>query len=141
MPRPSAPIPPMTAAKDSTVQPVKVRPFSSKLIDTSTGRVLFSLAASRAARASCRSVIVSMTMRSALSRPARTMQANCSTASSKSNVPDGASSSPRGPMSSATHAPDARAASRATSSAAPISCGAVQPLPSSLRRLAPKVLA
>lgn len=48
-----------------TVTPTKVRPVASKVIVTQTGRRVFSFAASTAALTSYRSLIVSMTMRSA----------------------------------------------------------------------------
>ena len=50
---------------DAGVQPVNVRPVASKLIVTNTGRPVVSFAASRAAFASYRSLIVSITTRSA----------------------------------------------------------------------------
>ena len=50
---------------EATVQPVKVRPVSSKDMVTRTGRSVFSLTASSAALASYRSVMVSMATRSA----------------------------------------------------------------------------
>ena len=90
---------------DGIVQPVKVRPVASKLIVTHTGSVECSFAASRAAFASYRSVIVSMQMRSTPAfTPASTISANMSTAVSNGSVPIGSSSSPKGPISSATRA-------------------------------------
>ena len=59
MPTALAPRPRAVAAKLPTVQPVKVRPLASKLMLAMMGRVLFSLAASRAAFISYRSVNVS----------------------------------------------------------------------------------
>ena len=53
---------------DGMVQPVKVRPLRSKDMVTNTGRAVFSLAARSAARASWRSVMVSMKIRSAPAR-------------------------------------------------------------------------
>ena len=77
MPMASAPSPSSTAAMEATVQPVKVRPFSSKLMVTNTGSSVFSFAASSAARVSFRSVMVSMAIRSApASAPARIISAN-----------------------------------------------------------------
>ncbi len=73
MPMASAPRPVRVRAIAGTEQPVKVRPFSSKVMVQRTGRLVFSLAASRAARVSPRSVIVSMAIRSApAASPART---------------------------------------------------------------------
>ena len=106
MPTASAPRPRAVAAKLSTVQPVKVRPSASKLMLASTGRVLFSFAASSAAFNSYRSVKVSIITRSApAATPARTIRAYSLTASSKASVPMGSSSSPSGPISSAVSAP------------------------------------
>ena len=51
-PMASAPSPSSVRAMEATVQPVKVRPLSSKDMVTSTGRAVFSLAASNAALAS-----------------------------------------------------------------------------------------
>ena len=106
MPTASAPRPRAVAAKLSTVQPVKVRPPASKLMLASTGRLLFSLTASRAAFSSYRSVKVSRNTRSApAATPARMMRPYSATASSNARVPLGSSSSPSGPTSSAANAP------------------------------------
>ena len=79
MPMASAPSPVRVRAIAATEQPVKVRPPPSKVMVQRTGRLEFSLAASRAARASARSVIVSMAMRPApASAPARTWRAKAS---------------------------------------------------------------
>ena len=73
MPTPSTPSPSAVIAKDSTVQPVNVRPFSSNVMETSTGRGVFSFAAKTAAFISYKSVIVANFTRSAPARqPART---------------------------------------------------------------------
>ena len=61
----SAPRPSSVRAMEATVQPVKVRPRSSKDMVTNTGKSVFSFTASSAALASYRSVMVSMTARSA----------------------------------------------------------------------------
>ena len=107
-----------------------------------TGRLLFSFAASSAARASCKSVMVSMAMRSAPAfTPARTISANISTAASKGSVPKGSKSSPRGPMSSATFAGVPSQAFWAALMADRTTSSTVTPCFASLRRLAPKVLA
>ena len=62
------------SAKDSTPQPVNVRSPSANVMHAMTGRSQFSRAASRAARSSARSLIVSTSTTSA-SRPARTARA------------------------------------------------------------------
>ena len=64
-PMASAPRPSRVRAMEATVQPVKVRPSASKDIVTSTGRLVASLAASRAALVSYKSVMVSMAIKSA----------------------------------------------------------------------------
>ena len=64
----SAPRPSSVRAMEGMVQPVKVRPPVSKDRVTRTGRSVFSLTASRAALASYRSVMVSITARSAPAR-------------------------------------------------------------------------
>ena len=58
-----------------TVVPTKVRPLASKLMVTQTGRSAFSFAASTAALTSYRSLMVSMTIRSA---PAAAPATTCS---------------------------------------------------------------
>ena len=57
-----------------TVVPTKLRPEASKVIVVQTGRQLFSFAARTAALTSYKSLMVSMTIRSApASRPAMTI--------------------------------------------------------------------
>ena len=83
MPSAEAPRPRAVAAKLSGQQPVNVRPRASKLMEASTGSVLFSRAAKSAAFSSYKSVKVSKKIRSApAAPPARMMRANCATASS-----------------------------------------------------------
>ena len=78
-PTASAPRPSIVRAMEAGVQPVNVRPVASKLIVTNTGSPVFSFTASSAAFASYRSLIVSITARSApASAPARAICANMS---------------------------------------------------------------
>ena len=91
------------AAATAGVVPKKVRPSSSKVMVTNTGRVLFSRQASTAALASRRSETVSM---ASMSQPAacaaRACSAKSSYASWNESSPMGSSKAPRGPMSPAT---------------------------------------
>ncbi len=137
MPSASTPSAESVIAATSGVVPRKVRPSSAKVIVQKMGRSEFSLAASTAALASARSAMVSMMKRSApAASAARTCSAKSSYASSKLQVPSGASSWPVGPRSAATYgAPLALAhaiaaeKTRSTVAASP-----------SLAALAPKVL-
>ena len=73
-PMASTPSPLSVSPIAEMVVPTKVRPLASKVIVTQTGSVEFSFAARTAALASYRSLIVSITMRSApASRPASTI--------------------------------------------------------------------
>ena len=140
-PMASAPNPSRVRAMEGMVQPVKVRPEASKDMVTKAGRPAASFTASRAALASYRSVMVSITARSAPARaPASAASRKRAQASSKDRLPMGSSSSPRGPRSRATRAPDSSAASRAFRTAAATTCSTLWPEPASLRALAPKVL-
>ena len=79
MPTAAAPSEDSVRAATSGVVPRKVRPSSSKVIVTTTGRPEFSRTASRAALASARSDMVSMTKRSApAASAARTCRAKSS---------------------------------------------------------------
>ena len=103
MPTAAAPSEESVSAATSGVVPRNVRPSSWKVIVTRAGRSEFSRTARRAALASARSAIVSMTKRSApAASAARTWRAKSSYASSKGRVPMGARSWPVGPMSAAT---------------------------------------
>ena len=64
-PMASTPSPSSVSAMAGTVTPVNVRPFSPKVMVTHTGRSVHSRAASTAAFTSYKSLMVSMTMRSA----------------------------------------------------------------------------
>ena len=138
----SAPRPSSVRAMEATVQPVKVRPPASKDMVTNTGRWAASLAASRAALASYRSVMVSTTIKSAPAfAPASAISRNRSYARSKDSVPIGSNSSPSGPTSSATRVPVPAAAFFATAMAAPTTSSTLWPVLASFKPLAPKVLA
>ena len=92
----------VTAATSGGV-PRNVRPSSPNVIVANTGRSQRSRAASSAAFASRRSAIVSMSTRSQpAAHTASTCSANKPYASSNVQVPNGSSSTPKGPMSPAT---------------------------------------
>ena len=124
------------AAAGST--PRNVRPSSPKVMVTTAGRPVCSRTASRAALASSRSLMVSMSTRSAPAfSPASAISANMAHACSNRSSPKGSSRAPRGPMSNATYR-SVPAARRAAAIPAAIQGAGSSP---SFQRLAPKVLA
>ena len=135
------PSPSSVSAMAESEQPVKVLWSFSKLIVQKTGKSVCSLAASTAAFASFKSVIVSMKTASApAAAPASICSANSAYAVSNDSVPIGASSSPSGPISSPTNAPYGSAAFLAHRTPACTACSTVRPVPCSLCAFAPKVL-
>ena len=137
----SAPIPVRVRAMEAADTPVKVRPFSSKLMVTRTFLSEFSFAAIRAALVSERSVMVSITIRSA-SLPALTISENISMASSNERSPPGSMRRPKGPMSRAQKQGLSifLQADLANPTPSLTTSSTVYPLSVSLKRFAPKVL-
>ena len=100
----SAPNPCNVTTILSGKHPVKLLPFSSKVIVQKTGKLVFSFAASNAALISYKSIIVSMTIISAPDfSPCTICLLNISYALSKLSVPIGSNISPIGPISRATY--------------------------------------
>ena len=136
----STPRPSSVSAIAGTVTPRNVRPVASNVIVTQTGRRVCSFAASTAALTSYRSLIVSITTRSApAASPATTISRKMSYASSNESVPSGSRSWPIGPTSSATRAFVPAAAARAQRTPASISSAGAWPHLASFIRFAPKV--
>ena len=101
----STPNPSSSATAAGIFAPVSNRPRSSNTIVTKTGSEQVSLTANTAAFISLVSLIVSMIQQSAPARtPALTISLYPSTAVSNARSPNGLSSFPVGPMSSATKA-------------------------------------
>ena len=129
---------PAVNANASTGQPVKVLPFSSKVILHITSSLVFSFTASNAALSSYKSLIVSMTTRLAPAfSPATACSLYISYASSKVILPSGSMSAPVGPKSSATSLSPAALLAIFTAASIIFS---TSPFSLSFLRFAPKVL-
>ena len=129
-------------AAQGALTPRKVRPDCSNVIEANTGSSQHSFAASTPARSSFRSENVSKNTASApASAPARIICAKSAYASSKRSVPRGSSSSPIGPISSATLASVPAQARLATATDARTTSSTAKPVPASLCAFAQNVLA
>ena len=119
-----------------------MRPDASNVIDANTGRLQHSFAASTPARSSFKSENVSKkTACAPAATPARIICAKSAYASSNFSVPSGSSSSPMGPMSSATRACVPSQARSATPTEAVTTSPTEKPVPASLCALAQNVFA